>query len=743
MQISNHINNGPEQVAQDLKRLVPILGKKKAARLQTAYLLGDENYRKRVSEILDAMKASIIAEDDLKDSVLMTPPEIHVAENGEFQVGDVLYGQRAIYPLRLSRKDLLTHMGVFGSSGSGKTNIIHNLIQRLNDLEVPIIVFDFSKRNYRDLLQLPELKDRIKVYTVGRDVVPFRFNPLKPPEGVTIAQWAKEFAEVFDHAYWLLGGGRHVIMKALDNLYKHYSPEYPKLTDLKMWLDKYAGTESTSREKNWVATAKRPLDSLGMRETGEIFDCEEGILPSSFFKPGTITILEIDALSNDDKTFFIEIILQWIRDWLLAGSDREKLKGVIVLEEAHHVLSREKTKKFGTETVTDLIFREIRELGVGMVYVDQHPSLVSYPALGNTSTHLYMNLGLDTKYSSDIQDASNMLGLEKEDVDYLRRLPTGHSFILIRKSVFPNPFLISFPLVPLEKGQVTDAKVREAMGIRLIEEINRRKSNADEDEDASLIQIPKIDLSKKADPSIFAQNMVVSQQIESRMKSLSKKSWDILELLVQGDASYTSEIYKQLKMSHKTFNKEVQRLVENKFVSSRPGKVYKQTAVYFYPTHQGRLAYTMKTNRLETPAENDSSFSDKELAQMKERIKLGLTLKGLGYLKDKENDGINQMVFEEISQDKVTKNPDKRKSKKLTVTLITDERRDQIDRLIEKHALDDEMFVVAATEQAKNLALQQLAKYAHRHHKTNVLINVAVIEELKEIGFRRVEFNPM
>ena len=64
-------------------------------------------------------------------------------------------------------------------------------------------------------------------------------------------------------------------------------------------------------------------------------------------------------------------------------------------------------------------------------------------------------------------------------------------------------------------------------------------------------------------------------------------------------------------------------------------------------------------------------------------------------------------------------------------------------KIIEKHSLESEMHIVAATKQAKNLVLQQLAKYAHKHHRTNILINVAVVSELKEIGFRRVEFNPM
>ncbi|MCH7761355.1 hypothetical protein IIA15_08185, partial [candidate division TA06 bacterium] len=273
-------------------------------------------------------------------------------------------------------------------------NLSYSLIEKLSDQNVPVIIFDFSKRNYKDLLST-HLKDRINLYTLGRTPAPFKFNPLKPPPGILLSQWMKEFSSIFDHAYWLLGGGRAVILKALDNVFA--SNKHPTMQDLKAWLDEYGTSSLPSRERNWISTAMRPLESLCFKEVGDIFNIKEGILPSEFFTPGRITILELDALDTNDKTFFIEIILQWIRDWLLVNWKKEQLAGVVILEEAHHVLNREKAKKMGSETVMELVFREVRELGLGIIYIDQHPSMVSYPALGNTSTHVYMNLGLDTR----------------------------------------------------------------------------------------------------------------------------------------------------------------------------------------------------------------------------------------------------------------------------------------------------------------------------------------------------------
>jgi len=449
---------GSAEIAHEISRLVPILGHENSKKLERAYLLGDEETRARIISIIDALKATAFKDEDLRKSILMEPPSEEQCSVGDLKIGSILYGKRKLYPFMYDKNHLLTHMAIFGSSGYGKTNLIQHMTTTLAKKNIPIIIFDFSKMNYRDMIDLPQLKGRMNVYTVGREVAPFRFNPLIPPPEISITQWAKEFAEIFDHAYWLMGGGKHIILKAIDDIFEQ-SRKTPKIKDIRNWIHSHTESKISARERNWVATAERPIESLTYRDTGKIFDTEQGVLPSSFLEPGSITVLELDALSPNDRTFIIEIILQWLRDWLLLHGAREDLKAVIVLEEAHHLVNREKSKNLGTETVIDLIFREIRELGVGIIYTDQHPSMISYPALGNTSTHIYMNLGLDSKQNSDIQDASNMLGIDyKEDGQYIRKMPIGHGFMLCRRMAFTDPFLIEFPHVKIKKGHITDKR---------------------------------------------------------------------------------------------------------------------------------------------------------------------------------------------------------------------------------------------------------------------------------------------
>lgn len=657
-------------ISAEIKNLVPVLGKDSAAKLERAYLLGEENTRKRIIEMVDILKAAVFADKDLKDAVLIEPISKEKALIGDLFVGTVLYGKKKLYPIMLDKELLLTHMGVFGSSGYGKTNIIHWMSQQLSAKNIPVIIFDFSKRNYRDLLSIPELKDKIVVYTVGREVAPFRFNPLKPPEGVEISQWAKEFSEIFDHAYWLLGGGRHVILKALDLLYEKNN--IPKIADLRMWLRDYAPQFTSSREKNWLSTAERPLESLCFMDTGKIFDCEEGITPATFFKKGQITILELDALSTNDKTFFIEILLQWMRDWLVVNNFREKLAAAVVLEEAHHVLNRDKAKRLGIETIIDLIFREIRELGIGMIYVDQHPSLVSYPALGNTSTHIYMNLGLDTQHSSDIKDAAAMLNLSEEETPYLRKLPVGHAFMLCRRLDFNSPFLVEFPLVNLKKGSVTDEMVGKAM--------RSAKREVEEEKPAG-----KEDEAKK-------ETRETPEEIDgSHLK--------IIRVLGEGLGSQTSEIYNIIGISGSAFQRKIETLIKAGLVESREAKVYKQFATYYYLTESGEALFK---ERFGPGKENEIAISN---------ITGTLARMGWGYDPSKE-------AF--VS----------RGDGKKLLYLVTSTRKNKVFKDIP----NNELYLLCASEQIKNIVVQEAAKHG------KMKINIATLSEMENNKWKTIEF---
>ncbi len=136
---------------------------------------------------------------------------------------------------------------------------------------------------------------------------------------------------------------------------------------------------------------------------------------------------------------------------------RENFKHAIIIEEAHHVLSDERRSLVGGQSVMDIIFREIREFGVSLILLDQHPSKISLYALGNSYTTICMNL----KHKTDINAIGQCMLLDKEK-DILGSLEVGQAVVKLQGRI-AQPFQISIPEFVIEKGRITDTYVKKHM----------------------------------------------------------------------------------------------------------------------------------------------------------------------------------------------------------------------------------------------------------------------------------------
>jgi len=264
------------------------------------------------------------------------------------------------------------------------------------------------------------------------------------------------------HAYFLGEGVAILLLRAIDSLYRDRgvyqgkSATCPTMADVRQWLRDY---KVKGRESGWMESATRAVETLSFGELGRVLN------QGPFFDPAQLlekrVILELDALTNTDKTFLIEAFLLWIHHYRLAQESRETFKHAIIIEEAHHILLRKKQEATGEETVTDVLLREIRELGESIICLDQHPSLISKPALGNTYTTFAMNL----KHRGDIAMIQDSLLLDSEQAGYLGRLEVGWAIVRLQGRWF-WPFLVKVPLLRVNKGAVTDARLQQIMGKR-------------------------------------------------------------------------------------------------------------------------------------------------------------------------------------------------------------------------------------------------------------------------------------
>jgi hypothetical protein len=440
------------KIDEVFRKLRPVMGTQLDT-LWQEYLVSDTSTRQTIERTLRVTLARRLAETFESEQVLLKPPP-EVLANGEYPVGMIHYGEDRFYPFGLREDEFIQHIGVFGRSGSGKTNLAYLLLNGLVEAGKPFLVFDW-KRNYRDLISKHEFSDLL-VFTVGRDVAPFRFNPLIPPPGTPATVWLKKLIEVMCHAYFLGEGVSVLLMRAIDHLYREaglYDGKlegYPTMADVRDYLVAY---KAKGREAGWMESAMRAVEVLCFGEMGKVLSSPKAFDISKLLDRRVI--LELDALTNADKTFLIESLLLWIHHYRMAQQKREDFKHAIVIEEAHHILLRKKQEVTGEETVTDVLLREIRELGESVICLDQHPSLISKPALGNT----YTTFAFSLKHRGDIAMIQDCLHLDGEQAGYLGRLEVGWAVVKLQGRWF-FPFLVKFPLVRLSKGSVTDNEIR-------------------------------------------------------------------------------------------------------------------------------------------------------------------------------------------------------------------------------------------------------------------------------------------
>ncbi len=410
-------------------------------RLWYAYLASAPETKRvietRLRQMLDAALRAA-------NGVLLETPPPHSVD-GEYVLGTAMAGAIAAGSFGLRETDWIQHVNIFGRSGAGKTNLVFLILWNFVQHAKPFLVFDW-KRNYRDFLTV-DGTDGVQLFTVGRDVRPFRFNPWLPPTGIAPDMWARKLIDVLCHAYFAGEGVADVLLRAAEAAYAETAS--PTTAHVLRHLSEI---KDTPRQVQWKTSAFRILRAMSsgsMRGVTNVGSNDH--LPQLLDEQ---VILEVDALSDADKVFMTEALLLWIHQYRLVSTQRrEEFRHAIVIEEAHHVLLKHPT--LGAEPITDVLLREIRELGEAVITVDQHPSLITLPAVGNSFATICFNL----KHDADVVAGAACMLLPHDERRYLGLLEPGQAIVKLQGRHL-LPFRVSFPRAEIPKGSVTDEQLR-------------------------------------------------------------------------------------------------------------------------------------------------------------------------------------------------------------------------------------------------------------------------------------------
>jgi hypothetical protein len=437
-----------DQVQQLLQRLKPLFDEVQAKKLDSIYAkykTADFEDRKHIEEIVAkiATKHGLTSVDD---RIILPPPDAHMSE-GDLSLGTIKYLDKDLHEFKLNKSELTRHLGIFGSTGTGKTTLARHLIKELTAAKVPIMIFDWET-SYRTLLaDIPD----IKVFTVGKDIAPFRFNFFRMPPGIATTEYIKEIIEVFRKAYVGGVGSDTILKRVFDQAYKEN--RLPTLAECKRIMDfEMTPKKMRGRTMLWKESAGRMLEFLLYGATGDMFNRSHRIPFEDLFSSSVI--FELGGLANvNDKRFFVEMLTLWY--WLYKeheGIEDEHLKHVIIFEEFHNIVANSDQDDFIHKA-----FRQLRKYGTGLVAIDQTPSLIT--------TDIFENMGTKVSFSLDhaknVRAVASSMFMDRDQVNFFGLLGKGEAIVRVKERC-PYPFLVKCPFTG-KATQVTDDMIRKAM----------------------------------------------------------------------------------------------------------------------------------------------------------------------------------------------------------------------------------------------------------------------------------------
>ena len=362
-----------KDVEELCKKLKPVIGDE-ADKLWHMYLVEDDKGRREFALDLEIIAEKLLKKDELAEQEILLVPPSKKDSSGSILLGDAIYNKEEFHPLHLKPEDFIKQVGIFAITGEGKTNLAYLMALQLLKSKTPFMVIDW-KRSWRNLLSLkdeiPELKE-VQVFTIGREVLLFFWNPFRGPPNSDRDSWISTIADSLEKSHLSGQGVAYHIIKTYRKLFRGLSDDfYPNFFD---GLKEVDNIKATFRELKWKQTAMRIFQSFTTGIVSKVFNARNPIkLEDLLDKP---IIFELDLeMPKPLRVFFSELILRWIHLYRLAQGETKKLRHVLFLEEAHNLFSQTGFYKDSNDSLEN-VYREIRAFGQGIVSITQHPSLL-------------------------------------------------------------------------------------------------------------------------------------------------------------------------------------------------------------------------------------------------------------------------------------------------------------------------------------------------------------------------------
>lgn len=350
-------------------------------------------------------------------------------------------GNECVNRVELNRNSLSMHTFVTGSTGSGKSNTVYELLDQLDNVGINFLIIEPAKGEYKNIFG-----NRNDVMVLGTNPAYskiLKINPFKFPNKVHVLEHIDRLIEIFNVCWPMYAAMPAVLKDAILHAYEvcgwdliesrnKYSEDlFPTFKDLQAEIINVIENSSYSQElkSNYIGALATRVKSLTNGLNGEIFSSDEVDNDILFDKNVIVDLSRVGSLET--KSFIMGIIVMRLNEHRMAFAKgmNVPLKHVTVLEEAHNILKRTSSDQSqegsnvagkSVEMLSNAI-AEMRTYGEGFIIADQSPSAVDISAIRNTNTKIIMRLPDET----DRRLAGKSAALKDEQLDEIAKLPKG------------------------------------------------------------------------------------------------------------------------------------------------------------------------------------------------------------------------------------------------------------------------------------------------------------------------------
>ena len=343
--------------------------------------------------------------------------------------------------MQLSKKSMTMHTFITGSTGSGKSNTIYEILDQLDTVGVKFMIIEPAKGEYKNVFGN---KNNVTVLGTNPNYSELlRINPFKFPKSVHVLEHVDRLIEIFNVCWPMYAAMPAVLKDAVLSAYEDCGWDlvesvnrisdglFPTFADLEkeLWTVIENSAYSEELKGNYIGSLVTRIKSLTNGLNGQIFASDEIDNKLLFDENVIIDLSRIGSLET--KSLIMGILVMRLNEYRMSEAKEmnSKLKHVTVLEEAHNILKRVSTEQNSessnvsgksVEMLSNAI-AEMRTYGEGFIIADQSPNAVDVSAIRNTNTKIIMRLPDEV----DRRLVGKAAALKDEQLDEIAKLPKG------------------------------------------------------------------------------------------------------------------------------------------------------------------------------------------------------------------------------------------------------------------------------------------------------------------------------